>query len=296
MPNTGKTSCVCNLGAEKTTLNAATCTLCPTGKYKSETSDGQCNPCPANSNTVATGATTQDACICTAATGWQRTTGATLACEQVIETLFSHFEVPVAFDVFNDDIFSTRTNFKASIALSYGITVEKVTLKYHAQGNPSVITTSRRRMLQTGPIVAATSAAGTTVLVEANVYKSRQRPAPAVVLANLRNSVNANIVQQTNDHIAQENGSLEKEEWIILIICIVLWLFILCIGVGACLKQRAASSAETLPNAPPLTTEQLFIQTHDGKLVDARYDVTDDYDQFDIPSCEFFPDTRSKWA
>jgi len=244
---------------------------------------------------METGAITQDACICTAANGWQRTTGAALACEQVIETLFSHFEVPVTFDVFRDDISATRTNFKAAIALSYDITIDRVTLKYHAQGNPAVIIASRRRLLQTTPIVTTTTVAGTTVLVEANVYKSRPRPQPAAILANLRNSVNAGIVQQTNDHVAQENGSLKPEEWSIIIICIALCLAILGIGVVACCKHREAKGKDALQTVSPRDIqEQMFVHA-DGKVVDARYNVAKVYDPFDVPSCEYYPDAIPKW-
>jgi len=243
---------------------------------------------------METGAITQDACICSGATGWQRTTGAALACEQVIETRFSHFEVPVTFDIFHEDISFIRTNFKSAVAFSYDIPIANVTLKYHAQGNPAVKITARRRMLQTGPIVTTTSVAGTTVLVEANVYKSRPQPAPRAVLLNLRNVVNAGIVEQTNGQIAQENGSLSFETWMIILFCILLCLVILCFGVVACRKHRQVEKQNPVQGMSE-DDRQIQMYVLEPDKVVGRYDVADNYDPFDVHALQYAPGLASNW-
>jgi len=119
------------------------CVACALNMYKTEPGDSDCLPCAANSASDAA----RTACVCVAADGWQKSSAAVFACEQVKKIITQRFKVTTSLADFTNDVGLIRTKFKETLATVYATTVASISLEYYLENNPTVVQRERRRLL-----------------------------------------------------------------------------------------------------------------------------------------------------
>jgi len=178
-----------------------------------------------------------------AAEGWQKTSAALFACEQVSKTFTQKLELSTLFDDFVQDKDLVRTKFIGVLAVVYATTQALISLEYFSKTDPSVVKTARRRLLSQSGVAAGTD----TLVITAQIQSFQLILLPLTVsIQQAMQNAQYSVVLLPSNGTPANNGSSTPLLWIVVICSVFCALGISSVRARSSTTTRGSAHAARL--------------------------------------------------